>query len=82
MLLVQAFAGKLEGYDAADIRVLLDRALHAALRRSLSSRAPQNGALLSSCASPSHLFLLNVDSWMFEVNLLSCKPAVWAADRS
>lgn len=41
----QAFAGKLEGYDAADIRVLLDRALHAALRRSISSTAaPRNGA--------------------------------------
>ncbi|KAK9907564.1 hypothetical protein WJX75_006024 [Coccomyxa subellipsoidea] len=44
--IVQAFAGKLEGYDAADIRVLLDRALHAALRRSISSTAAtHNGKL-------------------------------------
>ncbi len=43
MLIDQAFAGKLEGYDAADIRVLLDRAMHAALRRNIASNAPHEG---------------------------------------
>ncbi|BDA47966.1 probable peroxisome biogenesis factor 1 [Coccomyxa sp. Obi] len=42
---VQTFAGKLEGYDAADIRVLLDRAMHAALRRNIASNAPHEGKL-------------------------------------
>lgn len=49
----QEFAGSLEGYDAADIRVLLDRALHAALRRQLASGASPNGVL-----HPQHLPLL------------------------
>ena len=43
LLLDQMFAGKLEGYDAVDIRVLLDRAMHAALRRSIAFNAPHEG---------------------------------------
>ena len=34
---MQAIAGQAEGYDAADLRVLADRALHAAARRQLAS---------------------------------------------
>ena len=36
---VQVIAGQAEGYDAADLRVLADRALHAAARRQLASGA-------------------------------------------
>lgn len=49
---VQEVAGQAEGYDAADLRVLADRALHAAARRQLASgsRATKHspGALLVS----------------------------------
>lgn len=34
---LQVVAGQAEGYDAADLRVLADRALHAAARRQLAS---------------------------------------------
>ena len=34
---MQVVAGQAEGYDAADLRVLADRALHAAARRQLAS---------------------------------------------
>ena len=36
----QEVAGQAEGYDAADLRVLVDRALHAAARRQLSRPLP------------------------------------------
>ena len=36
---MQVVAGQAEGYDAADLRVLADRALHAAARRQLASGA-------------------------------------------
>lgn len=36
---MQVVAGQAEGYDAADLRVLADRALHAAARRQLASRS-------------------------------------------
>ncbi|KAL3142931.1 hypothetical protein ABBQ38_003216 [Trebouxia sp. C0009 RCD-2024] len=49
---LQEVAGQAEGYDAADLRVLADRALHAAARRQLASgsRATKHspGALLVS----------------------------------
>ena len=46
-------AGQAEGYDAADLRVLADRALHAAARRQLASgagaaRHSPRGVVLSS----------------------------------
>ena len=37
ILYVQEVGGQAEGYDAADLRVLADRALHAAARRHLAS---------------------------------------------
>lgn len=37
---VQEVAAQAEGYDAADLRVLTDRALHAAACRQLSSPLP------------------------------------------
>lgn len=36
---MQVVAGQAEGYDAADLRVLADRALHAAARRQLATRS-------------------------------------------
>ena len=47
---VQEVAAKAEGYDAADLRVLADRALHAAARRHLipGSGAQSSGALMIS----------------------------------
>ena len=36
---MQVVAGQAEGYDAADLRVLADRALHAAARHQLASGA-------------------------------------------
>ena len=40
----QGFARKLEGYDAADLRALVERTLHAALMRRLASRPRPTGA--------------------------------------
>ena len=40
---MQGFARKLEGYDAADLRALVERALHAALMRRLASRPRPTG---------------------------------------
>ena len=37
---LQEVAQQAEGYDAADLRVLVDRALHAAARRQLSNPLP------------------------------------------
>ncbi|KAL0051151.1 hypothetical protein WJX82_002808 [Trebouxia sp. C0006] len=49
---LQAVAAKAEGYDAADLRVLADRALHAAARRHLTpgsgADAQGSGALMIS----------------------------------
>ncbi|KAA6429601.1 MAG: peroxisome biogenesis 1-like [Trebouxia sp. A1-2] len=49
---LQAVAAKAEGYDAADLRVLADRALHAAARRHLTpgsgADAQSSGALMIS----------------------------------
>ena len=42
----QGFAQKLEGYDAADLRALVERALHEALMRRLASRPRPTGASL------------------------------------
>eukprot|EP00884_Botryococcus_braunii_P019130 jgi/Botrbrau1/5900/Bobra.0366s0078.1 len=42
---LQAMAGRADGYDAEDLRVLADRALHAALRRRLASGLPSHGPL-------------------------------------
>lgn len=42
--IVQGFARKLEGYDAADLRALVERALHEALMRRLASRPRPTGA--------------------------------------
>lgn len=39
----QDFARKLEGYDAADLRALVERALHEALMRRLASRPRPTG---------------------------------------
>ena len=36
---MQAVAGRAEGYDAADLRVLADRAMHAAARHQLASNS-------------------------------------------
>ena len=44
--MAQGFARKLEGYDAADLRALVDRALHQALMRRLASRPRPAGASL------------------------------------
>ena len=41
---MQVVAGQAEGYDAADLRVLADRALHAAARRQLASGAGAGAA--------------------------------------
>lgn len=40
VLHLQEVASQAEGYDAADLRVLVDRALHAAARRQLSRPLP------------------------------------------
>ncbi len=49
---LQDVAAKAEGYDAADLRVLADRALHAAARRHLTpgsgTDAQSSGALVIS----------------------------------
>jgi len=49
---LQEVAAKAEGYDAADLRVLADRALHAAARRHLTpgsgADAQGSGALMIS----------------------------------
>ena len=42
----QGFARKLEGYDAADLRALVERALHEALMRRLASRPRPTGTFL------------------------------------
>ena len=51
--MVQAVAGKAEGYDAADLRVLAERALHAAARRQLAAASTTSShslaALMVSC---------------------------------
>ena len=51
-LCVQAIAAKVDGYNAADLRVLLDRAALAAARRGLAeaSRAPHSRAAQQSPA--------------------------------
>lgn len=41
---MQEVASQAEGYDAADLRVLVDRAVHAAARRQLSTPLPGFGA--------------------------------------
>ena len=43
---VQDFARKLEGYDAADLRALLERAMHEALICRLASRPRPTGTFL------------------------------------
>ena len=48
---LQDFARKLEGYDAADLRALVERAMHKALMRRLASRPRPTGAFLRICCS-------------------------------
>ena len=44
---VQGFARGLEGYDAADLRALVERTLHQALMRRLALQHPPTGILNS-----------------------------------
>lgn len=48
---VQGFARKLEGYDAADLRALVERTMHTALMRRLASRPLPTGTPSSPLAS-------------------------------
>jgi anti-sigma factor RsiW len=49
---MQAFARKLEGCDAADVRVLADRALHASLSRRLASPSQQPASGIPHAIQP------------------------------
>ncbi len=51
LLSCQALAAKAEGYDARDLAVLLDRALHAALARRVSSTAAIHPSTTNSSAA-------------------------------
>ena len=48
----QGFARGLEGYDAADLRALVERTLHQALMRRLALQHPPAGILESVRINP------------------------------
>ena len=50
---MQEVARQAEGYDAADLRVLVDRGVHAAARRQLSTPLPGFGAPAQTLAASS-----------------------------
>ena len=52
-LCMQEVARQAEGYDAADLRVLVDRGVHAAARRQLSTPLPGFGAPAQTLAASS-----------------------------
>ena len=49
---LQGFARGLEGYDAADLRALVERTLHEALMRRLALQHPPAGILESVRINP------------------------------
>lgn len=52
---LQGFARGLEGYDAADLRALVERTLHEALMRRLALQHPPAGILGASIIEPGAL---------------------------
>ena len=49
---LQGFARGLEGYDAADLRALVERTLHSALMRRLALQHPPTGIMVSVIIQP------------------------------